>query len=544
MKIIDKVGVTRMLLMAGVTLGIVLFFVFVTTRLSGGDMALLYSDLNSQDRNEVVRELEASDITYVSTEDGDRILVKQDQVGRVRMLLAEKGIPGGGSVGYEIFDEEEGFSTTRFKQNMNKLRALEGELTRTITTLDPVGRARVHLVLPQRKLFSREAQNASASVFVELKRGQSLSDEQVSAVQHMIAAAVADLKPDRISIVDQNGNLLATGRGRNDVTVMTQNIEKMRISYEMRMARSIEDMVSSIVGFGKVRATVSADMNFDRVATNDEIYDPEGQVVRSTQVSEEEDKAFGEQDNNVTVENNLPGLPGEEGGAGNLTRDTNRVEEITNFEISKTVRSHVREGGEVERLSVAVLIDGQYSRADDGSVNYTPRSEEEIQQIRALVESAIGYDERRGDMIEVANMRFADAELLLEEPDTPTIFMGLSKEDLFRASETAILALVAILVVLLVLRPMANRLMEVSDEGPEEGELLDEEGRPALSAPGVGTLEQQMQESAESEEDSMINLDSVDGKVKASTVKKVNEIIDEHPKEALSVLRSWMFQDN
>ncbi len=542
-KVINKVGAVRLGMMAAVVFGIILFFVFVTTQLSSGQMGLLYSDLSDQDRNAVIRELEASDVVYITSDDGNRIMVRSDDVGRVRMLLAEKGLPDGGSVGYELFDEEEGFSTTRFKQNLNKLRALEGELVRTITTLKPVDKARVHLVLPQRELFSRDEQAASASVFVELIRGKQLTEEQISAIQHMIAAAVPKLDPRRISIVDQEGNLLATGRGDDGATVMSQNIEKMRMSYELRLTRSVEDLVSSVVGFGKVRANVSVQMDFDRVATNSEIYDPEGQVIRSTQVSEEADKEFGGTPPTVTVENNLPGLP-DDGAGGDLTRDSSRLEEITNFEISKTIRSHVREGGDVERLSVAVLVDGSYARDEAGEIQYTARSDDEMQKITELVRSAIGYDEDRGDTLEVINMRFADADILLEEPEVTAIFMGLTKEDIFRASETAILALVAMLVVLLVLRPMAQRIMSPEEAAPDETALLDEEMRPALSAPGMGTLEQELAKDDAEEDESMIDIKSIEGKVKVSTLKKVNEIIDNHPNEAISVLRSWMFQDS
>lgn len=544
LKIINKMGPVRLAVMGGVTLAIIVFFIFVTSRLSSGEMALLYSGLTQQDQNAVSRELESAGIVFTFEEASGKIMTRSEDVGRARLLLAEKGIPDGGSIGYELFDKSEGFSTTRFKQDLNKLRALEGELVRTITTLKPVDTARVHLVLPTRELFSRDENSASASVFLKLHRGQSLSEEQVASIQHLIAAAVPKLDPKRVSIVDQNGNLLATGQSAaDDPSLATQTFEKMRINYEMRLSRSIEDIVSNVVGFGKVRATVSADIDYDHISSTAEVYDPEGQVVRSTQALQEQDKEFDSSQSNVSVENNLPGLPGDGQGTGTLSRDLTRAEEITNFEISKTVKSHTRQGGDVKRLSIAVLVDGTYARnAETGDIDYSPRTVEEMDRITALVRSAAGFDEDRGDILEVTNMRFADADKYLEDPETTALLFGLEKDDLFRVSETIILAIVAVLVVLLVLRPMANRLVASSaEDDQEELAALTADGQAALSGPAEGgTLEQEL---AEDEDSEMVDLEQVQGKVKASTVKKVNEIIDNSPNEVVSVLRSWMFQD-
>lgn len=543
-KTLNKLGPFRLATMGLVTVGILLFFIFVTSKLATTQMSLLYSDLSMQDSNAIVRELETANIPYVVDDVTNKINVDSKQVGRARMLLAEKGLPDGGSIGYEIFDKDEGLSTTRFKQNLNQLRALEGELVRTIATLKPIEATRVHLVLPQRELFSRQAQPASASVFLKIQRGQQLSAEQIMSIQHLVAAAVPQLDPKRVSIVDQNGNLLASGRG-DDNTLTGQNIEKMRLSYEQRLITSVEEMVSRIVGFGKVNVNVSAEMDFDQVSTNSESYDPEGQVARSTQSLSETDNETEADPNNVSVENNLPGLPGEETVLGSNNRSSERTEEITNFEISRTVTNHVKEVGAVERLSVAVVVDGSYSKNEEGEAIYTPRTEAEMEQITSLVASAIGFDEDRGDSLEVVNMRFADAEILLDEIISDEVFLGLTKDDIFRISETFILGIVSILVVLLVLRPMVGRLMETKEEDAddEESALLEGGMKPALAGPGGagGTLEQEL---PEYEDDNLINLKSVEGKVKASSVKKVNEIIDKHPNESIAIIRSWMFQES
>lgn len=454
-----RIGPLRLAAVGALALGLIIFFIFLSTRLSSGQMKLLYSDLSAQDRNAVVRELESAGVTYTANDASGEIMVGAKEVGRVRMLLAEKGLPEGGNVGYEIFDKDSGLGATRFDQDMKQLRALEGELVRTVTTLRPVESARIHLVLPKRELFSRETQSATASVFLKLKGGQSLDAEQIMAIQHLVAAAVPELSPKHVSIVDQGGNLLANGREEGD-GITTANVEKLRLAYEQRMMGSIEDMVGRIVGVGKVRAKVTADIDYDKETTSAEQFDPEGQVARSTQsVQENENESEAKQSNNVSVQNNLPGLPAEGGAGGGNARQNIRTEETTNFEISKTVKSHTREGGQVKSLSVAVLVDGIYTKDKDDKIEYAERSPEEIDRIKKLVSSAIGFNEKRGDKLEVVNMRFAEGDELFTPTVSDGVIMGMNKDDLFRLAETGILGLVSILVVLLVLRPMASKLL-------------------------------------------------------------------------------------
>ncbi len=550
----NKIGPLRLAAVGAMGFGLIVFFIFISTRLSSGQMRLLYTELSPQDQNAIIRELEAAKVTYSVSENTGEIQVGAKEVGRVRMLLAEKGLPEGGSIGYEIFDKESSLGTTRFDQDMKQLRALEGELTRTVNTLKPVESARVHLVLPKRELFSRDTRPSSASVFLKLKSGRKLDAEQVLAIQHLIAAAVPELNPKHVSIVDQSGNLLANGRDDGDA-ISTANVEKLRLAHEQNLMISIEDMIAKIVGVGKVRATVTADMDYDRLTTSNELYDPDGQVARSTQTVAENENETESDKNNVSVENNLPGLPEGEGAAGGNRRTSERTEEITNFEISKTVKNHVREGGQVRTLSVAVLIDGTYTKNKDGKLEYQARTKQELDNIRSLVASAIGYNEKRGDKLEVINMRFAEGEDLFVANEPEVMFLGMNKDDLFRMAETGVLGLVSILVVLLVLRPMASKLLTPREEtaqpfatNPDGTLMLDGEGRPMLaSVPQIGTLmiekNGQAGEGEEQGEEVMVDLASVDGKIKASSIQKVNEIIDRYPNEAVAILRGWMFQE-
>ncbi|MCB9988722.1 MAG: flagellar M-ring protein FliF [Rhodospirillales bacterium] len=541
-----QLGPGRMAILGGVLVGLLLFFVFVSMRVSTGEMKLLYSDLSSIDSSAIAAKLDENEIPYDLSPDGLRIKVPEDDVSRARMLLAEEGLPNGGSMGYELFDSQTGFGTTNFVQNINQVRALEGELARTISSLDPVRSARVHLVLPQRELFSRDSQPASASVFIAQRPGATLSREQILSVQSLVSSAVPQLKPDTVSIIDSNGNLLARG-GDSEDTLMTLKAEEMRRNYEQRLTRAVEDIVGRIVGYGHVRAHITADLNFDRISTNEELYDPETQVVRSSQVVEENNVEREPPSGDVSVQNNLPGIAGDLFVDPKPALESNRIEETTNYEISKTVRNMVREVGEVNKLSVAVLIDGTYTTDEDGNRTYAPRSEEQIEQIKALVSSAIGYDEDRGDTLEIVNMQFADIEAEDVALDLNLLF-GFERDDLLDAAEVVIVALMIILVVLLVLQPMIGRLL--TTEGPKldddfEAELLaGGVANPALEGPGNFGSEEYEPPALKDEDDSLIDMQQVEGKVKASSVKKIEDIVDSYPGEAVSVLRNWMSQES
>lgn len=538
---LKQLGPSRLGVMGAIVLGLVMFFVFVSLRVSAPEMELLYKDLSSSDAGAIAAKLEEIGISYELTGDGSRIMTTKEQVGRARMLLAEAGLPNGGSLGYEIFDEQSGFGTTNFVQNVNQVRALEGELARTIISLGSIRSARVHLVLPQRELFSRESRPSSASVFLGVRPGARVEREQIFAIQALIASAVPELKPSKVSVIDNNGNLLARGSD-DDVNMMSLKAEELRRTFETRTTQKLEDQIGRIVGFGNIRATVTAEMNFDRISTNEEIFDPNQQIVRSSQVTEENGLEREPMQEDVSVDNNLPGIAGDLLADQKPSSETNRTEEVTNYEIGRTVRNTVREVGEVKRISVAILVDGTYSQNETGERIYTPRSQEELDQIARLVKSAIGYDEDRGDLIEVINLQFAQIDTDEEVIDERLLF-GFDKSDLLDAAEILTVAIMIILVVMLVLQPMVSRMMEASkevdvDEGLEADLLAGVPTSPALAAPSDGDFE------GVEEEDSMISLQGIEGKVKASSIKKIEEIIENYPVEAVSVLRSWMAEES
>lgn len=550
-----QLGPARLGIMAAVVLGLLVFFVFISMRVSSPDLKLLYADLSTESSGAVATKLEESAITYEVSPDGSRVMVPEKDVGRARMLLAQAGLPDGGHMGYEIFDKESGFGTTNFVQNVKQVRALEGELARTVTSIDTVKSARVHLVLPQRELFSRENRPASASVFLELKGAGRLSDEQVIGIQSLISSAVPDLKITNVSIIDSKGNLLAKGGADGD-TLTSLKTEELKRETEQRMTESVENLIGRTVGFDKVRANVSVDLNFDRITTTDEIYDPEKQVVRSTQTVEENAAEKEAGADNVSVENNLPAAEGDMLQDGGTASNSNRVEETTNYEISKTIRNQVREGGEVKRLSVAVLVDGTYTTDKEGVKTYSPRSQKDLDQIATLVKSSIGFDEARGDTVEVVNMQFAEIDVSGDVKDDT--IMGFEKADLLDAAEVISIAVMMILVLLLVIQPMVTKLLDTAPAGGGgrrggPGGIRDAEqafdmlpgpaGHPALTGPQIaGQLEGPSMGGAGGgiEDNTMIDMQRVEGQVKASTLKKVEEIVSAYPSETVSVLRNWM----
>lgn len=547
---LKQLGPARLGLMAGILVGLLLFFVFVSMRLTAPDMKMLYTDLSSTDSGAIAAKLEENEIRYEISPDGSRITVPDVDVGRARMLLAAEGLPNGGSMGYEIFDKQSGFGTTNFVQNVNQVRALEGELARTISSLESIRSARVHLVLPQRELFSRQNRPSSASVFLGVRPGAAVERQNILAIQSLVASAVPDLKASDVSIIDSNGNLLAKG-GADDVNLMTVKAEEMRRNYEGNLTQKIEDQVSRIVGFGKVRAAVTAEMNFDRIQTNEELYDPEGQVVRSTQTSEESNLEREPPPEDVSVENNLPGVGADFLGGGQPSLESSRIEETTNFEISKTVKNTVREVGEINRLSVSVLVDGKYVEQPlpDGAkkgtkpeMKYEARSQEEMDQIRNLVRTAIGFNEDRGDTLEIVNLPFA--EIVTAEPFEDERFLfGFEKSDLIDMAEIMTVAVMIILVVLLILQPMVSRLLAADkakiDDQLEADLLAARPSSPALAGPS----EEDFKPPEDVVEESLINIAGVDGRVKASSIKKVEEIVENYPAETVSVIRSWMTQE-
>ena len=549
---LQNLGPMRLAAMGGVAAILLGFFVFLATQIGPSNMSMLYGDLSISDSADIAANLDGLGVPYQIQQNGAAIFVPSDQVDRLRLTMAQEGLPSGGNLGYELFDEGDGFGTTSFVQNINRVRALEGELARTITTIDRVRSARVHLVLPERQLFSQETQQATASVVLSL-RGNGLSGQQAAGIQQLVSFAVPQLAPENVSVIDDRGNVLAQNTSQDDAGLLRSSAEDRRRAEEARLSGEIEQMLSRSLGAGRVMARVSMEMDFDRVEVTAETYDPEGQVARSSQfVQTEETSSDGEAGiDPVTVDGNLPEAEdlGALGGGGiGSSAEATRTEETTNFEISRTIETRVRDGGIVERISVAVMVDGTYSQDEDGNTVYSPRSEEELASIEALVRSAVGFDAQRGDTIEVVNMRFL-VEDDLDAITAPDTFLGMETGDMMRIVELVVLGIVAALVILLVIRPLMARALDGGvpvDARDDLAALLSDQAglQTALADPsGQGFPELPGPETEEDEVEALIDISQVEGRVRASSIKKIGEIVDSHPEEAASIIRNWLYQE-
>ncbi len=547
-------GAPRIAAMGAVALFLAGFLIFVVTRISTGPMTPLYTDLTFEDSNAILSELDARALDYEIRQGGTVILVPQEQVLRLRMDLATAGLPSGGGVGYEIFDKGDSLGATSFVQNINHLRALEGELARSIRTIKGVQSARVHLVLPERQLFARERPEPSASIV--LKSRGSLETAQIRAIQHLVASAVEGLSPGGVSVVDERGRLLASAAS-DDVQGITSTIEERRALIEHRLIEKVQSLVSSVVGNDRVRVRVSADLDMRRVTETKDLFDPESRVVRSTQLREEQSNASEPSGNQgVTIGNELPGAGQGGADAGSATQAATTTEEVVNYEISRTTSTQVLEAGSIRRISVAVVVDGVYTQAQNGDVTYAPRNQEELDRIAALVRTAVGFEEERGDTVEIVNLRFADLPIAAPVGATEAGFLSLDKRDYFYIAEVIVLLVVGILALLLVVRPLVRRILAES-EAAAAITVSDADGNPvkleagetageaaALLAPGVpgtaavtpaaGLPSQQSQVAAHIEQARAA------GEVQTVALQQIGEMVETNPVEAAGIVRQWL----
>jgi flagellar M-ring protein FliF len=531
---LKSLGAARIGAMVAVGVALIGFFAFLIMRMSGPQMTMLFSDLSMEDSSAIIKDLERQAIPFELRNDGSTILVPRDRVTRLRMRLAEGGLPKGGGVGYEIFDRSDTLGSTSFVQNVNHLRALEGELARTIRSLDRVQMARVHLVLPERQLFSRDRPEASASIVLRV-RGM-LEPQQVRAVRHLIASAVNGLKPERVSIVDESGRLLADG-ARSDNAMMGLTADERQMAFERRLRDQIETIVTSVVGPGRARVQLTADFDFNRVTQTSERFDPEGRVLRSSQTREESSATAAGQEGQVTVGNELPGgqRPGEGGNAQNPREQSRKTEEVVNYEISRSTKTEITEGGRVNRISVAVLVDGNYTRNANGEASYQPRPQEELDRITALVRTTIGFDEKRGDQVEVVNLRFAEVPAQpIPEPAGWLSFLQFTKADLMQWIEMLVMALLGLVVLFTVIRPLVRRILTPDNAGLE-GAIAGGE------MPAIATAPQEIKPTP-NQTAKMIDIAQVQGQVHAQSVQRVGELVDQNPSETVSIIRTWLHE--
>jgi flagellar M-ring protein FliF len=548
---LQRFGIGRLAVLLGVGGGGAALLVTILLNLAAPPMGLLYSNLDLREAGSITQALDQGGIKYQVQGDGSTIMVARDKVASARLMLAGKGLPTADSVGYEIFDSQNALGQTDFVQQLNMKRATEGELARTIRALDGVTFARVHLVLPERQLFQDATDQASAAVTIGVGAREPSTD-QVRAVQNLVSGAVPNLKPERVVVIDQHGKTLSApsdGAGGKEAEDDKQAIEDS-------VRARVKNLVEGIVGAGKARVQVSADVDMSQVTTQSEKYDPDGQVVRSQQTNETNAK-----DNQgggagstaaASASTNIPGgtqtaaIPSPANGSENTG-----AESTTNYEISKIVTTQVQQPGTIKRLSVAVAVDGLTAPGKDGKPGaYTPRSAEEMAHLNDLVKAAIGFSTDRGDQVQVVNVRFPDAEDA-EGVSAANPLMGFDKNDIMRTVELGVLALVAGLILFFVIRPMirsasagfaavgGTALIPFAGGGtPIAARVVTPDGHTISVDASTG----QPLALPSPDIDQKIDIARIEGQVKASSVKRVAEFVEKHPEESVSILRGWLHE--
>ena len=374
------------------------------------DYRPLFANLTNEDAGEIVKKLKEQKVPYRLSADGKAILVPADKVYDLRLTLASDGLPQGGGVGYEIFDRKN-FGMTEFVQKLNYQRALQGELSRTISQLAGVEQARVHLVIPEKSLFKEAEKPPTASIVLKLK-GRPLRDSDVQGIVHLVAASVEGLDPEHVTILDGRGKLLSSSSSQDPTSKMSSAMQETQRAYEKSTEDRLQSLLDKVVGGGKSVARVSATFNFKQVEKFEERYDPEAAAVRSEQRSEEKGSS-----------GLLAGVPGvqtnlgrNQGAQAAAPGGNSKSDETLNYEVSRSTSRTVEPVGALAKVSVAILVDGKYEPAavgkdgKAGKPKYTPRTPDELQKIEALVKSAVGFSADRGDQVTVANIPFQETE--------------------------------------------------------------------------------------------------------------------------------------
>jgi flagellar M-ring protein FliF len=374
------------------------------------DMQVLFGNLAADDASGIIDKLKDAKVPYETTNGGTTILVPSAQVHDLRLEMAGQGLPHGGGVGYEIFDRTT-MGMSDFVQKLNYRRALQGELARTITQMPEVERARVHLAIPERRLFATEQDRARASVVVSLRASQTLSKAQIQGVVHLVSSSVEGLQARDVTVVDGHGNLLSNTSSDESAGLSGTQMEYQR-TLEKDIETRIQTMLERIVGVNKAVVRVSSVLDFRKIETTEERYDPNGQVVRSEQRGQERSSGVNGTSGGVPgVESNVPGGTEVEGGQTSSNNNQTKNETV-NYEISRTVSRIVEPTGTIKKLSVAVLVDGTYEGAKAGEAaadppkKYVARSEEDMKRIEDIVKKAMGYSTERQDQVEVVSIQF------------------------------------------------------------------------------------------------------------------------------------------
>jgi flagellar M-ring protein FliF len=451
------------------------------------DYQVLFQGLSPEDAGSVIAELKGKNIPYRVQGNGAVILAPGDQIYDLRLAFAGQGLPKGGSVGFEIFDKAD-FRTTSFVQELNYKRALEGELARTINRFDEVKSSKVFIVLPKRSLFVEESKPASASVQLELR--SSLPPSRLAAIVHLVASAVEGLDPEQVTVVDTRGRVIFKGASRNDAAALLSNFQiEYKRQVENQIRTDVQSMLEGVVGAGKAIVRVSADIDFKKVTSSQEEYDPSTVAVRSKRDTEESSRTeeSASASEKTVVDQRRGILPAPSGSQSSKSKK----DSTANFEINKITRAIVSPAGSIKRLSVAAVIDGTYTteKSAEGKPKktYVARSEDELKKFENLVKGAMGFSEDREDLVSVMSMPFSSETAVEEAPQNVSIWDGVMQA-LGSYKKTLLNVSLVLLVFFVVVRPLIKSLRKVAVEQAPQMRGIAIGGEPYPQLPAGGGL--------------------------------------------------------
>ncbi|MFQ5479836.1 MAG: flagellar basal-body MS-ring/collar protein FliF [Thermodesulfobacteriota bacterium] len=512
LKAMSSMKLGLLMTIAVITAGGIIFLVSWSSRTEYG---VLFAGLDSGDAGRIIAKLGDKNIPYKI--DGGIISVPEDKIHETRMELAGDGLPGGGGVGFELFDKGN-FGLTDFVQRINFRRAMQGELSRSISRIKGVRSARVHLVMPEKGVFLEEEKKARASIVLMLRPGARLSGGDVKAIVHLVAGGLQNLSPSDVTIVDTEGRLLTASGDDEDGSGFSATQMDYKKRVEADIATRVQSMIERAFGNGNAVARVSVELERRRVDRTEEIYDPDSQVVRSEQRTKESVGGSGGGGGVPGVLSNLPGKGGKRSGSvGSFSK---KEDEVLNYELNKVVKRVVEPFGQIKKLSVSVLVDGSYAplaadAAEGAKRKYIARTPEELGKITAMVKGAVGFDEERGDTVSVVNIPFEDT-LPLAEATLPEEAPPMLEKVMPMAVKYGSVALSVIFLIFFVLRPIIKRLTMEKDALEAIGKSFP------MAFDGSGhALES-----------------GADEKLEATD--KLKQLVMENPRQAAMVIKGWM----
>ena len=494
-------------------------------------------DMSGYNPQDVTTILDANNIDYRMDPRTGALLVPSDEVYNARLKLAAEGVTDEQTMGYELLDQDRGLGTSQFMETISFRRGLEGELARTIGSMRTVRAARVHLAIPERSVFVRDARTPTASVFLEVIAGRRLEQEQIASIVNLVAGSIPEMSKDNVTVVDQNGNLL-TGREDGGDSQQIEDQYDYTSRVEDRLARRVASMVRPVVGDGRFRAEVTADLDFSSVEQAEELFNPEQQAVRSERQMSERRAGGGASGIPGALSNQPPAQPtvpeqatADDEGNVQAPPVNVREESTRNYEMDRTVSYIRQELGRIKRLSVALAVDDmKVVDPQTGEVSYEPWPEQELQRLTMLVRDAVGYSAARGDSVTVMNTAFAAEEQI--EFEAPAFWEQPWFWDLMKQ---VLAGLVILVLVLGLLRPT---LKSLSGGGRSERRGDSDDGYDGLDGIEGGDA---LREAMHSQDDLLLPgaTDSYDRQLNA-----LKGLIAEDPARVSQVMRQWVNVDD